>query len=65
MSIFKRKNDFFNNDSEQPDDQPTKVVWTKISEPVQEDHSDEYRQLKSLLSLWMRRSFGLISKTNQ
>ena len=47
MSIFKRINDFFNNDSEQPDDQTTKVVWTKISEPVQEDHSEEYRQLKS------------------
>ena len=65
MSIFKRINDFFNNDSEQPDDQPIKVVWTKISEPVQEDHIDEYRQLKSILSLRMRRSFGLISKTNQ
>ena len=47
MSIFKRINDYFNNDSDQPDDQPTKVVWTKISEPVQEDHSEEYRQLKS------------------
>ena len=34
MSIFKRINNFFNNDSDQPDDQPTKIVWTKISEPV-------------------------------
>ena len=41
MSIFKRINNFFNNDSDQPDDQPTKIVWTKISEPVQEHHSED------------------------
>ena len=47
MGVLNIIRELFKNDSDQPDDQSAKIVWTKYSEPVLDDHTEEYRELKS------------------
>ena len=35
------------NGAEEPEVKSTKVVWTKCSSPVLDDHTEEYKELKS------------------
>ena len=47
MSILNIISKVFINGVEDYEEQPTKVVWTKSSSPVSDNHAEEYKELKS------------------
>ena len=47
MSILNIISKVFINGTEDYEEQPTKVVWTKSSSLVTDDHAEEYKELKS------------------
>lgn len=47
MSILNIISKVFINGAEDYEEQPTKVVWTKSSSLVTDDHAEEYKELKS------------------
>lgn len=47
MSILNIISKLIINGAENREEEPTKVVWTKCSSPVSDDHAEEYKELKS------------------
>lgn len=47
MSILNIISKVIINGAENREEEPTKVVWTKCSLPVSDDHAEEYKELKS------------------
>ena len=47
MSILNIISKVIINGAENREEEPTKVVWTKCSSPVSDDHAEEYKELKS------------------